>query len=60
MVEYGGIDESGKGGLFRTDLFGFAPHLAPDRVVTLDVRLGREWLGHGNLNSSAYGSFGLA
>ena len=60
MVEYGGINESGKRGLFGADLLGFAPHVAPDGVVTLDVRLGREWLGHGNLNSFAYGSFGLA
>src|SRR4029453_8637257 len=50
MVEHGRVDEAGKRGLCRADLLGFAPYLAPDWIVTLDVRLcGRKWLGHENL-----------
>ena len=51
MVEHGRIDEAAKRGLGRADLLGLAPHLAPDRIVALDLRLcRREGLLHGNLN----------
>ena len=51
MVEHGRIDEAGKRRLGRADLLGLAPHLAPDRIVALDLRLcRREGLLHGNLN----------
>ena len=44
MVQHRRIDETAERGLGRADLFGLAPHLAPDRIVALDLRLGRrEW-----------------
>jgi hypothetical protein len=37
MVQNRGIDEAAECGLGRADLLGLAPHLAPDRIVALDV-----------------------
>ena len=51
MIQHRRIDEAAKRGLGRADLLGLAPHLAPDRIVALDLRLcRREGLLHRNLN----------
>jgi hypothetical protein len=52
VVQHGRIDETAKRRLGRADLLGLAPHLAPDGIVALDLRLcRREGLLHQNLNS---------